>query len=39
MPLAKHGLEKDNGPSGQVRDPTGEAALDVLIESAEKTWP
>ena len=36
MPLARHGREKDNAPSGQVRGPTGDAALDVLVESVER---
>jgi len=32
MPLAKHGLEEDNARCEQVRGPTGDAALDVLVE-------
>jgi hypothetical protein len=37
MPLARHGLEKDNAPSEQVGGPTGASALDVLVESVERT--
>ena len=37
MPLARHGLEKDSAPSGQVRGLTGDAAPDVLVESVERT--
>ena len=32
MPLARHGLENDSAPSGQVRRPTEDAALYVLVE-------
>jgi len=31
-PLARRGLENDRAPSEQVRRPTGDAALDVLVE-------
>jgi hypothetical protein len=32
MPLARHGLEKDNACCEEVSGPTGDAALDVLVE-------
>src|SRR5271165_2433451 len=35
MPLARHGLEKDNARCEQVRGPTADSALDVLDESIE----
>ena len=32
MPLARQGLEKDNACCEEVSGPTGDAALDVLVE-------
>jgi len=35
MPLARRGLENDSAPCEQVRRPTGDAALDVLVERSQ----
>jgi hypothetical protein len=37
MPLARRGLENDRAPFEQVRRPTSDAALDVLVENVERS--